>query len=176
MTRESGFSTVTALNVPSHIMATAMGRCPVNTQQRRTIFSKYELARRVPHPACRATRCGIARRRARQSTPGPTQQGPRPRQRTSSTSDCPLLAVPPEASDGCGFRVQSTLKSRFEPELSLFIQLMLYRLSVWATGASYGAKLQDLKYTHAVSSAGDGRVLCACNFFVSIHGAVLHSN
>jgi hypothetical protein len=53
---------------------------------------------------------------------------------------------------------------------------MLYRLSVWATGASYGAKLQDLKYTHAVSSAGDGRVLCACNFFVSIHGAVLHSN
>ncbi|KAI0251291.1 Pex12 amino terminal region-domain-containing protein [Lactifluus subvellereus] len=43
--------------------------------------------------------------------------------------------------------VDSTLKSRFEPELSLFIQLTLYRLSVWATGASYGAKLQDLKYT-----------------------------
>ncbi|KAH9077299.1 hypothetical protein EDB83DRAFT_2514964 [Lactarius deliciosus] len=43
----------------------------------------------------------------------------------------------------------STLKSRFEPELSLFIQLTLYRLSVWANGASYGAKLQDLEYTIA---------------------------
>ncbi|KAH9006935.1 hypothetical protein EDB86DRAFT_2769968, partial [Lactarius hatsudake] len=42
--------------------------------------------------------------------------------------------------------VNSTLKSRFEPELSLFIQLTLYRLSVWANGASYGAKLQDLEY------------------------------
>ena len=76
----------------------------------------------------------------------------------------PSWLYPPEASDECGFRVQSTLKSRFEPELSLFIQLTLYRLSVWATGASYGAKLQDLKYTHSVSSAGDGRVLCGCKF------------
>jgi hypothetical protein len=56
---------------------------------------------------------------------------------------------------------QSTLKSRFEPELSLFIQLTLYRLSVWATGASYGAKLQDLKYT---IPAIDGRGVCACDF------------
>lgn len=68
-----------------------------------------------------------------------------------------------EASDSvvCSL-MQSTLKSRFEPELSLFIQLTLYRLSVWSTGASYGAKLQDLKYT--VPSVADDRVLCACNF------------
>ena len=87
----------------------------------------------------------------------------------------PRLTVPswlcqPEASDECGFRVQSTLKSRFEPELSLFIQLTLYRLSVWATGASYGAKLQDLKYTYNASSASNARVHCTCNYFC--HGAL----
>ena len=62
-------------------------------------------------------------------------------------------------------RAQSALRSRFDPELSLFIRLTLYRLSVWATGASYGAKLQDLKYV-VPSSAADGHVLfsCACDF------------
>jgi peroxin-2 len=35
---------------------------------------------------------------------------------------------------------------RWQPELSLFIQLVLYKLSVWNTGATYGAKLQDLRY------------------------------
>jgi peroxin-2 len=67
------------------------------------------------------------------------------------------------------FRAQSALRSRFDPELSLFIRLTLYRLSVWATGASYGAKLQDLKYV-VPSSAADGHVLfsCACELcFVS---------
>ncbi|KAF8663453.1 hypothetical protein AX16_001023 [Volvariella volvacea WC 439] len=42
--------------------------------------------------------------------------------------------------------VNSNLKARFEPELSLVIQLVLYKLSVWNSGASYGAKLQDLRY------------------------------
>jgi peroxin-2 len=60
---------------------------------------------------------------------------------------------------GIACAVQSALKSRFDPELSLFIQLTLYRLSVWATGASYGAKLQDLKYV-VLSTAADGRVPC----------------
>ena len=64
------------------------------------------------------------------------------------------------STDGCVCALQSTLKSRFDPELSLFIRLTLYRLSIWATGASYGAKLQDLKYV--VPSTADGRVLCAC--------------
>src|SRR6266702_7975558 len=67
---------------------------------------------------------------------------------------------------------QSTLKSRFEPELSLFIQLTLYRLSVWANGASYGAKLQDLEYTIA---SADGRSICASHL-PSVSSFFLHSN
>lgn len=65
--------------------------------------------------------------------------------------------------------MQSSLKSRFEPELSLFIQLTLYRLSVWANGASYGAKLQDLEYT--IPSAG-GRSVCACTYPLSLMFAI----
>ncbi|KAI0053013.1 hypothetical protein FA95DRAFT_1601369 [Auriscalpium vulgare] len=49
--------------------------------------------------------------------------------------------------------IHSTLKTRFEPELVLVIQLTLYRLSVWNSGASYGAKLQDLTYRAPASSA-----------------------
>ncbi|KAJ7498773.1 Pex12 amino terminal region-domain-containing protein [Mycena latifolia] len=41
---------------------------------------------------------------------------------------------------------------RWKPELSLFIQLVLYKLSVWNTGATYGAKLQDLRYVVPHSS------------------------
>ncbi|EGN93005.1 hypothetical protein SERLA73DRAFT_190126 [Serpula lacrymans var. lacrymans S7.3] len=48
--------------------------------------------------------------------------------------------------------VNATLKARFEPELSLLIQLTLYKLSIWSTGASYGAKLQGLKYIAPSSS------------------------
>ncbi|KAF8195735.1 Pex12 amino terminal region-domain-containing protein [Mycena galopus ATCC 62051] len=41
---------------------------------------------------------------------------------------------------------------QWKPELSLFIQLVLYKLSVWNTGATYGAKLQDLRYVVPNSS------------------------
>jgi peroxin-2 len=41
---------------------------------------------------------------------------------------------------------QASLRARIEPELSLLIRLALYKLSIWSIGASYGAKLQDLKY------------------------------
>ncbi|KAJ7129522.1 Pex12 amino terminal region-domain-containing protein [Mycena epipterygia] len=41
---------------------------------------------------------------------------------------------------------------RWKPELSLFIQFVLYKLSVWNTGATYGAKLQDLRYVVPHSS------------------------
>lgn len=44
---------------------------------------------------------------------------------------------------------QSALKARFEPELALLIQLTLYKFSVWDSGASYGARLQGLKYETA---------------------------
>lgn len=47
---------------------------------------------------------------------------------------------------------QSAFKGQFEPELGLLIQLVLYRLSVWQTGASYGAKLQGLRYAYGRSS------------------------
>jgi len=69
--------------------------------------------------------------------------------------------------------VNVALKSRFEPELSLFIQLTLYRLSVWATGASYGAKLQDLKYT-VPSMTDDGHVLSSRlpRKILLVHGAL----
>ncbi|KAJ7507959.1 peroxisomal biogenesis factor 2 [Mycena galericulata] len=40
----------------------------------------------------------------------------------------------------------------WKPEISLFIQLVLYKLSVWDTGATYGAKLQDLRYVDPHSS------------------------
>lgn len=67
--------------------------------------------------------------------------------------------------------VNSTLKSRFEPELSLFIQLTLYRLSVWANGASYGAKLQDLEYT--IASANGGSVSSRLpRKILLVHGAL----
>ncbi|CCM04786.1 uncharacterized protein FIBRA_06979 [Fibroporia radiculosa] len=42
--------------------------------------------------------------------------------------------------------LNSAWKARFEPELVLLIQLILYKFSVWDIGASYGAKLQGLKY------------------------------
>ncbi|KAJ7590825.1 Pex12 amino terminal region-domain-containing protein [Mycena floridula] len=42
--------------------------------------------------------------------------------------------------------LSASLRGRFDPELTLIIQLTLYKLSVWTTGSSYGAKLQDLRY------------------------------
>ncbi|KAI0347523.1 hypothetical protein BDW22DRAFT_1387859 [Trametopsis cervina] len=50
--------------------------------------------------------------------------------------------------------VNSAFKTRFEPELVLLIQLTLYKFSLWDTGASYGAKLQGLKYVWAKKSSG----------------------
>ncbi|EPS93545.1 hypothetical protein FOMPIDRAFT_1039052 [Fomitopsis schrenkii] len=49
--------------------------------------------------------------------------------------------------------VNSAWKSRFEPELVLLIQAVLYKLSFWNLGTSYGARLQGLKYIHAGSQS-----------------------
>ncbi|KIM46051.1 hypothetical protein M413DRAFT_301650 [Hebeloma cylindrosporum] len=49
--------------------------------------------------------------------------------------------------------INAAFKARFEAELHLLIQLTLYKLSVWNTGATYGAKLQDLKYVVSGSSS-----------------------
>lgn len=53
-------------------------------------------------------------------------------------------------------RRQATFRARFEAELHLLIQLTLYKLSIWNTGATYGAKLQDLRY---VVSGGSSKRL-----------------
>ncbi|KAF9226597.1 hypothetical protein BS17DRAFT_775870 [Gyrodon lividus] len=56
--------------------------------------------------------------------------------------------------------VNTALKARFDPELALLIQLTLYKFSIWNLGASYGARLQGLRYiipdgsSAPVSSAG----------------------
>ncbi|KIM90935.1 hypothetical protein PILCRDRAFT_811429 [Piloderma croceum F 1598] len=56
--------------------------------------------------------------------------------------------------------VNSSFKTQFDPELTLLIQLTLYKLSIWNIGASYGAKLQDLRYvvpsSHKYSLAPSG--------------------
>ncbi|KAK0468178.1 peroxisomal biogenesis factor 2 [Desarmillaria tabescens] len=68
----------------------------------------------------------------------------------------------------------TSLKGRFEQELTLFIHLALYKLSIWNTGASYGAKLQDLRYTVAPSASRD-RSLAPSGLpkrILIIHGAL----
>ncbi|KIL00589.1 hypothetical protein PAXRUDRAFT_129446 [Paxillus rubicundulus Ve08.2h10] len=47
-----------------------------------------------------------------------------------------------------------SLKARFDPELALLIQLTLYKFSIWNLGASYGARLQGLRYSVSKSSSG----------------------
>ncbi|KAF9247336.1 Pex12 amino terminal region-domain-containing protein [Melanogaster broomeanus] len=48
----------------------------------------------------------------------------------------------------------TSLKGRFDPELTLLIQLTLYKFSIWNLGASYGARLQGLRYSVPSSSCG----------------------
>ncbi|EEB98271.1 hypothetical protein MPER_02250, partial [Moniliophthora perniciosa FA553] len=43
-------------------------------------------------------------------------------------------------------QVNAVFARRFEPEFTLLIQLTLYKFSMWNIGASYGAKLQGLRY------------------------------
>ncbi|KAJ4478276.1 peroxisomal biogenesis factor 2 [Lentinula aciculospora] len=49
--------------------------------------------------------------------------------------------------------VDTSLQHRFDAEMHLLTQLVLYRLSVWSTGASYGAKLQGLRYATPASGS-----------------------
>ncbi|KZT12767.1 peroxisomal biogenesis factor 2 [Laetiporus sulphureus 93-53] len=65
--------------------------------------------------------------------------------------------------------VNSAWKARFEPEVALFIQLTLYKLSVWNTGASYGAGLQGLRYA---TQGGSGRNETGAG--LSYHTLILH--
>ncbi|ETW83876.1 peroxisomal biogenesis factor 2 Pex2 [Heterobasidion irregulare TC 32-1] len=77
--------------------------------------------------------------------------------------------------------IHTTLRSRFEPELSLLIQLTLYKLSVWNTGASYGAKLQDLTYraprstSYSLTSSGLPRRILFVHGTLTILVPYLHT-
>ncbi|KAF8076535.1 peroxisomal biogenesis factor 2 [Lyophyllum atratum] len=80
-----------------------------------------------------------------------TRNSPDPRvirvgQLDSELLDQELAQVLQEPLNKALHLINASLKARFEPELALLIQLTLYKLSIWNTGASYGAKLQDLRY------------------------------
>lgn len=42
--------------------------------------------------------------------------------------------------------LKSIYETRHDPEIALIIGAILYKFSMWDNGATYGAKLQDLKY------------------------------
>ncbi|KAI1786494.1 peroxisomal biogenesis factor 2 [Ganoderma leucocontextum] len=77
--------------------------------------------------------------------------------------------------------VDSAFKAKFDPELTLFIHLVLYKLSVWDHGASYGAKLQGLKYApprttaHILTASGLPRSTLALHSFFTIFVPYFHT-
>ncbi|TFK55904.1 hypothetical protein OE88DRAFT_1621723 [Heliocybe sulcata] len=80
-----------------------------------------------------------------------TRDTPRPRvlrvgQLDAELLDQELLHMLQEPLNKALALFNSSLKARFEPELALIIELTLYKLSIWSDGASYGAKLQNLRY------------------------------
>ncbi|TFK75775.1 hypothetical protein BDN72DRAFT_809381 [Pluteus cervinus] len=77
---------------------------------------------------------------------GPTPRVIRVGQLDSEILDKDLASLLQEPLNKALSLINTAIRARFEPELSLLIQLTLYKLSVWNTGASYGAKLQDLRY------------------------------
>ncbi|KIY49343.1 hypothetical protein FISHEDRAFT_41257 [Fistulina hepatica ATCC 64428] len=54
--------------------------------------------------------------------------------------------------------INANLVINLRPEITLFLQLMLYRLSVWKTGSSYGAKLQELRYSARPTACFRGKL------------------
>ncbi|KAJ7684035.1 Pex12 amino terminal region-domain-containing protein [Mycena rosella] len=88
----------------------------------------------------------LAELRARGSSDGPAPRTIRVGQLDAELLDQELVHLLQEP-------ISRALNSpRWKPELSVFIQLVLYKLSVWNTGATYGAKLQDLRYVVPHSS------------------------
>ncbi|KIO24499.1 hypothetical protein M407DRAFT_76877 [Tulasnella calospora MUT 4182] len=60
--------------------------------------------------------------------------------------DQELLALLKQPISTSLSHIKSTWASQYDLELSLLIQTLLYKYSVWDTGATYGAKLQDLTF------------------------------
>ncbi|KAE8225392.1 hypothetical protein CF319_g1844 [Tilletia indica] len=50
--------------------------------------------------------------------------------------------------------IKATLPSDLEPELLLLLRLVLYKLSIWDNGATYGAMIQNLKYRNEWAHRG----------------------
>ncbi|PBL02362.1 hypothetical protein ARMGADRAFT_1005756 [Armillaria gallica] len=88
--------------------------------------------------------------------------------------DQELISVLQEPLNKALVLANASFKGRFEQELTLLIHLALYKLSIWNTGASYGAKLQDLRYT-VPPSASHGRSLTPSGLprrILILHGAL----
>ncbi|KAI0693599.1 peroxisomal biogenesis factor 2 [Cytidiella melzeri] len=88
--------------------------------------------------------------------------------------DQELVAVLQEpVSKACNI-LNSAFKARFEPELTLLIQLTLYKFSLWDSGSSYGAKLQGLKYVWEPGHKGSPSVLASSlpRALLLTHGAI----
>ncbi|KAG8768673.1 peroxisome assembly protein (Peroxin-2) [Ceratobasidium sp. 428] len=79
----------------------------------------------------------------------------------SEQLDNELLSVLKEPLRKCLDLVKSSYGVNHEPEITLLLQSGLYYLSIWSTGATYGAKLQNLKYQLSrrawFQSAGNSR-------------------
>ncbi|PCH41235.1 hypothetical protein WOLCODRAFT_118481 [Wolfiporia cocos MD-104 SS10] len=88
----------------------------------------------------------LSRARESVTSVSPLARVTRVGQLDSELLDQELVQVLKEPLEKAFSLVNSAWKARFEPELVLFIQLVLYKLSVWNDGASYGARLQGLKY------------------------------
>ncbi|KAI5123422.1 hypothetical protein M0805_006127 [Coniferiporia weirii] len=50
--------------------------------------------------------------------------------------------------------INTAFRTKFEPELALIIRLTLFKFSIWDLGGTYGAKLQDLRYSCGNTAGG----------------------
>ncbi|KAG6830841.1 hypothetical protein H0H92_014493 [Tricholoma furcatifolium] len=93
----------------------------------------------------------------------PTSRVMRVGQLDSELLDQDLVQVLQEPLNRALSLINASVKARFESELTLLLKLILYKLSIWNTGASYGAKLQGLKYTVPSTSGKSIKSTRPCN-------------
>jgi len=62
-------------------------------------------------------------------------------------------------------RLQAGWETTVEPELTLILQILLYKYSVWDSGSTYGAKLQSLRYSTPKSKVNGPHVTRAYDAF-----------
>ncbi|KAF7776033.1 hypothetical protein Agabi119p4_4426 [Agaricus bisporus var. burnettii] len=77
--------------------------------------------------------------------------------------------------------VDDVRRSLIEPELALALQLLLYKLSVWDNGGSYGARLQGLRYVvppsnvHRLTPSGLPQEILLLHASLTVFVPYLHS-